>query len=440
MKNQLIFCCIFLIKFHLSFGQNITISGKIIDKTNKDPVFGAYILINNEQIGITDDLGRYEFSLATITTNDSICVSHLVYGKNYYAISDFKSSNTIELTSKVNILEEVVVHNGLKDDNITLELSRANYQKNLNTSNYWSGINLKQLTKYKDTAQSYLEVEGHIFMVGDLKKNPFGFGFIIPKEVRRTKESKFLQDVYKENNQKNGLLQNIGREWISVLLDYNFFKLIHPLSKQGKNKFIFKLNGTQWINNNEYYVLEYKQAKRIKLKTRYLKNMYGQIWINKEDNFIFKETTYFDFENLNSSNFTIFYKRIKNKIYPYKMTHNVFKHKSKNINVKSVYEFKNINTEERDNYRKLYGVYDQAAVFKDINYNKQYWSKYNLKDNPFQKDIECLSGKKNLDLMFKEGAESDIYNRNHPVYNYIKSKISDYKKVETILKKDLNLK
>ncbi|MDY7396720.1 hypothetical protein UMM65_15840 [Aureibaculum sp. 2210JD6-5] len=444
MKIKIIFFCIGLLNFNLSHSQKTAITGRILDAKNNDPVFGAYISVNTNQVAISDDLGNYQFMLTTINPTDSVCISHIAYGKNYYKLSDFKNRKKFELTSKINLLDEVIVHNNLSDDAPILKSARTNFDKLRIKSNYWSGLNLKQVTKYKDTAQSYLEVVGHVFMVGSDEKNPFVFGFIIPSEVRRTKESKSLQEISRNFNSKRGMLQSIGHEWTNVLLNYKFFELAHPLSKRGRNKFVIRSEKTEWIDNNEYYVLEYKQVKKLKLKTRYLKNMYGKIWIDKIDNSIFKETTYFDFENISSQNFSIFYKKIKDHVYPYKAVSNVFHHNYSHFkagfNVKSIFSFYNIDVKERENYRKLYGLYQMDAFFTKIDYNKPFWDKYNLSNNPMSKDIEYLSHKKDLDTLFSEGATSEIYIKKHPLYGYLQSKMPQFKAIENLMKKDLKLK
>ncbi|WP_457615781.1 TonB-dependent receptor domain-containing protein [Lutibacter sp.] len=107
MNNKTVFASLVLVfVVALSYAQEITIVGKVIDNITKEPIFGATILIENTQRGTTtNELG--EFTLKNIKTSDYILVSFIGY--KHQKIKANQKKYVIFLKSEENRLEEVVV-------------------------------------------------------------------------------------------------------------------------------------------------------------------------------------------------------------------------------------------------------------------------------------------------------------------------------------------
>src|SRR5260221_2164347 len=97
--------------------QQITITGKVIDRQTKEPLPYASINIANKPIGsITNDQGEFDFHIPHNLRNDIMAVNMLGY-KTYEAPVWSLISSTaivIEMQAAAVLLQEVVITDSLK--------------------------------------------------------------------------------------------------------------------------------------------------------------------------------------------------------------------------------------------------------------------------------------------------------------------------------------
>ncbi|MFK7950445.1 MAG: carboxypeptidase-like regulatory domain-containing protein [Saprospiraceae bacterium] len=91
MKNIILLSCFALFPIFL-FGQNVPISGQIIEENNKAAIAYANIGILNRNIGtVTDDNGFFKFELsAEVKETDTVKISMIGYDSRIFTVVDFR--------------------------------------------------------------------------------------------------------------------------------------------------------------------------------------------------------------------------------------------------------------------------------------------------------------------------------------------------------------
>jgi hypothetical protein len=129
-KRSFVFILFWLICSSLA-AQNITISGKVVDRATKEALPFASVYIKDKAIGtITNLNGEFDFHISQAYRNEIFVVSNLGYS-NYESPVWAVASNsplTIELNPFPILLDEVVVKDSLTGGDIfRLALSRIRY-------------------------------------------------------------------------------------------------------------------------------------------------------------------------------------------------------------------------------------------------------------------------------------------------------------------------
>jgi hypothetical protein len=107
MKKQLLFLT-FLLYATILLSQNI--KGIVIDKNTEEPVIGAHIYFNeNDIITVSDVLGKFSFSASKNSVNKSFFVSHINYGVREVVINDSSDIYEVFFSEKREMLESVVI-------------------------------------------------------------------------------------------------------------------------------------------------------------------------------------------------------------------------------------------------------------------------------------------------------------------------------------------
>ncbi|EPR69902.1 hypothetical protein ADIWIN_3974 [Winogradskyella psychrotolerans RS-3] len=219
----------------LLFSQNIKITGIVIDEYSKEPISDVLIIVDNEILTYTDFEGKYIIELSSQMEKD-IVFSHISYQTKSHNLISLLDNSKIYLLGKNNQLDEVVISVSKMPTKEILELSRKNYKNQIRNEPYWSSVNLKQVSKLKDSVPSYLEVDGNLFALGD-DRDVWNWPILVPQESRRTKEN-FYESNKGTTTLKDGNIpySHFGLEIFnsSFLLNYRFFENGHPLSKRGK--------------------------------------------------------------------------------------------------------------------------------------------------------------------------------------------------------------
>ena len=115
-KKILFYILLFAIGIKAFAQDNLTISGKLTDKENGDPLIFASIGIKGKPIGtISNSLGEFDFHFPAAYRNDVMVVSMMGY-ENYEAPIRYllnKDTVVIPLNKAVKVLDEVVISDTL---------------------------------------------------------------------------------------------------------------------------------------------------------------------------------------------------------------------------------------------------------------------------------------------------------------------------------------
>ena len=101
-----------LFPFLLSNAQNDrkTITGKILNKENNEPIAFASIYLKGLRVGTTsNEEGDFIFHFSSLNGHETISISSIGYESIEKNISDFIPNQTIFLSSKITVLDEVVI-------------------------------------------------------------------------------------------------------------------------------------------------------------------------------------------------------------------------------------------------------------------------------------------------------------------------------------------
>ena len=130
--------CFFILSFILStsfiFSQNyFTLTGKILNKTNKRPVSYAHVGIPEKGIGTTTGHdGSFEFKVPNIYSNSTMIVSFMGYKTFKKPITEFKNGSNIFIEPSSTELIEVVVMEETRVEDI-IKRAVNNIPKNYST-------------------------------------------------------------------------------------------------------------------------------------------------------------------------------------------------------------------------------------------------------------------------------------------------------------------
>ncbi|WP_458626397.1 carboxypeptidase-like regulatory domain-containing protein [Winogradskyella sp. PC D3.3] len=397
----------------LLFSQNIKITGSVFDEYSKAPLSDVLIIVDNEILTYTNIEGKYIIELPS-QLEKNIVFSHISYQTKLYKLNSLISNSEVNLFSKNNELEEVVISVNKIQKKEILKLARTNYKNQVRKEPYWSSVNLKQISKLKDSFPSYIEVDGNLFSLGD-DPDVWNWPILVPEESRRTEENfyklKKENTILKEGNQA---YTHFGLEIFNsgFLLNYRFFENGHPLNKRGSSLYKFTLEDTIELNNDECYVINYETKKPdVNIKGRKFYYIRGQIIVTKE-NFTLKKVTSLFRRYRNKKKgidviFTINYNQIENIIYPKDISYKLMFSK---IQSKGILNFKNINITERENYRNSISSNRFLFRFSQVynNYNSSYWKNKDLIDDFLSNELNTLFKNKDTNKLFLNGIKQKL--------------------------------
>jgi len=422
---------------------------EVIDQRTGNPIFGAHFIVKDKIIGVSDDVGMSELDFRTINEKDSICVSHIAYDEKCYALREFVRNTVVELTATRTILDEIIISSNkkeIKKVRSILRNAKKRYKAIHNNRFYWSEIHSQKLTTYNKQPQHYMEFFGHAFMAPKKVQSIWKYGFMIPKEVRRTKEANAIKEI--PSNQKyierTGILEVSVYNGHGLFWYLKVFEQIYPLDKK-HGRYTIKLVDEEFIDGQEYYVFDYKRSSRFVVGTRAFLNIYGTFWVNKENFDLKKITMNYDFESMNTLSLNVDYILKDNRLYFSKIQGNEFYYPKRSVDRKdkviSSYSlnYTNINTQERDNYLKSAGDLQSFCCEKFL-YHADFWKNYPLSENKYLEEISMLKGNRSIDELFTEGANTPVYDTNHSsIKTLYKYKEKTWKNGLKLLQSDLKL-
>jgi flagellar basal body-associated protein FliL len=406
---------ILLILFaQLLTAQNTSYSGTLINKETQKPIFGATISVNNRMITFSDEAGKFQFEFAKAKKDSYVQIAHQSYETDSILLKKLvKKEVTIRLVEKFENLDEIVIKASL---DLTKKEIVKRAVKTFGESNrkksYWSSINYKQTLLHQGTAQAYYEMEGHALMVGE-NNYIFSKPLVIPDQIRRTREHQQVTNLMKWEANKDHLKVShfIAR---GNLISFRCFEVFHPLRKNKKRLFDFKIEKIEEINDRKYYVIHYKAKNRI-YENRRFNRVNGQLWIDKEDFTLYKSTVGFDFDRIHYEYLQVQYEQYDGVIYPVEIYNEEYRYKNNknqdisNVIIKRLSTFDTIDFEERGHYKGL-DLFMAGYITADV-YNQDYWAQRPIDNESFESDVSEIIGKEDWHAHFASGAKEIQYQK-----------------------------
>ena len=106
MISKILFIGFFLTAF-ISLGQNIDVTGKVIEDSSNEPLPGVNVIIKNTNVGVTTDFDG-NFNLGGVPINSVLVFSSLGYQESEFTVINDQAIN-IKLIVDMATLEEVVI-------------------------------------------------------------------------------------------------------------------------------------------------------------------------------------------------------------------------------------------------------------------------------------------------------------------------------------------
>ena len=438
LKNYTLLIVTFLAQY--SFCQESLIIN-VVDQDSENPIYGAALTVNDTLINFSDENGKLEIDSKYFNKadDDQYCFTHMSYGTKCLTFNEVKALGKINLQYHLNELDEVVLNINSENHSYKEILKKAKkyFKESSNKGSYWSKINLKEVNFMYNEPQSYLEIEGSIFMNFDYSlKTMFWSDFLLPKQVRRIEESTLLKTNDLDFKRKKGIIQNsVHFAGNDLFFAYRTYLKLHPFGNKS-NKYLINFLDEEIIDGNNYYVLEYSRNENVNIKGRGFSKNYGKIWLNKADFSIFKEQISFHFENLKSFTMAIDHITYDNKNFPIKIKSTSYSSNvEKSVSIKSVLTFKEIDPNPRDFIEDSgTGI---SFLYNEYPYNKNYWNIKSRNINSFENEIMALVGTGNRDEIFTKGNLSPIYETENKISKYWYSLNEDkWKFINKLFEKD----
>ncbi|GAA4275426.1 carboxypeptidase-like regulatory domain-containing protein [Aquimarina mytili] len=138
-----------------------TITGKILDITNNEPIAFASIYLKGQSIGTTsNEEGKFIFHISNFKDANTIVISSLGYGSVEKRIGDFTTNQNIFLSTQIKSLDEVVIKTTKKKKLTAKQIVKKAYQeinKNYPNQPYILEGFVRDLQKEDSTYVEYLE-------------------------------------------------------------------------------------------------------------------------------------------------------------------------------------------------------------------------------------------------------------------------------------------
>lgn len=395
---------ILLIFFGLSFwgfSQNITISGKVVDKETLEPLSFASIGVKGKSIGtITNLSGEFDFHVPNEMRNDFLIVNMLGYKTFEAPIWTFGEikSLIIEMEKSPFVLEEVVVSDSLNGGDI-LQIALSRIEENYPMTPFLMFGFYRDLKKVGGTYISLLEAAVKIYDE-DYKE---------PRNKNKLRERVALQEVrrsigygsrfttyFDQDNLLEVLLLHNSVRYRHFPYDQSFFDQISRKKDSyydGQEIYILSHEGdynlTVHIEKSTYAIIHIEYEERGNDQLSKKRGMVSKLVSTKRIN---------DFKRFDGK-YYVNYIAVDSKVNWYdKETEELRFETELNQSLLINQVLPNAVGRIRSNQKmKSYGL-----QFQDPPYNKEFWDNYNLiKESPLdRKIIEDLEKHGPLDKQF----------------------------------------
>ncbi len=383
---------LFLSAHFSGWSQGLTISAKVLDKENNEPLGYASIGLKSIAIGtISNEQGEFDFHMPSEYRNEVMVISMLGY-KNFEAPvwSMITESQVIKLEKSPIILEEVIVSDTLTGEDI-MEIALSRIEKNYPMQSFRMDGFYRDVKKIGGIHISLLEAAVRIYDDNYAEpRNKYKLRERVRLiEVRQSLgyESKFTTYFDQENLLEDLLLHNNIR--------YRHFE-------DGKNIFSSMIREkNSFYDEHETYVISYHGDYFLKLyidkedfSIIHLESQQGmdQDYLGKRKNLVSKFAGIkkkLDFRKFQGKMYPSFMS-ITSKINWYDSETEVLKFETELFQQLLINKI-TPNTKER--IKSTEKMRNYGLQFQDQPYNKQFWDNYNLiKETPLDtkilKDLE----------------------------------------------------
>jgi len=401
MKASLIFCLAFLAQ--IAYSQQITVTGKVVDITTKEPLPFASIGIIGKPIGlISNEQGEFDFHIPSEMRNDILVITMLGYKTFEGPVWSLISSEpvTIELHAGAIMLKEVVIVDSLKAGEI-MRLALSRIESNYPMVPFQLEGFYRDIKKLGGTYISLLEAAVKIYDENYYApRNKFKLRERVAlQEVRRSigYSSKFT-DFFDKDNLLEDLLLNNNVRYRQFPEDEIFFKsLKFEDDTQYNGRDVFVISHTQdyllrvFIDKETYGIihLEYVNDHQAELeKKRGLESRFVKI----------KRTI--DFKLFEGKLF-LNYLTVTSQVNWYDSETGKLRFEAE---LERMLLINNIHSKSPERISLSRKMKSYGLQYQDQPYNKQFWDSYNLiKETPLdRKIVEDLEKEVPLEKQFRQ--------------------------------------
>lgn len=401
MKMTLVICGLWLV--FAAQGQQITITGKVVDQATKEPLPYASIGITGRPLGVISNVqGEFDFHIPGDMRNDILVVSMLGYKTFEAPVWSLISDNpiTIEMPAGSIMLKEVVITDSLKAGEI-LRLAISKIESNYPMEPFQLDGFYRDVKKLGGTYISLLEAAVKIYDENYVApRNKFKLRERVAlQEVRRSLgySSKFTA-FFDNDNLLEDLLLNNNIRYRQFPEEDLFFKSL-------------ELEDDTYFNGREVFVVSYTNDYLLRVYID--KETYGIIHLEYENNHqaelekrrgleskFVKIKRVIDFKFFEGKLF-LNYLHVTSQVNWYDSETGKLKFEAeleRQLLINHIYP----NSKDRIPLTRKMRSY--GLQYQDQPYNKQFWDNYNvIKETPLNKKIvEDLEREAPLEKQFKD--------------------------------------
>jgi hypothetical protein len=275
----------FLFIHSFLFSQNYTVSGKVIDSQNREPLAFVNILINKDIHVTQSDIDGF-FNISFPAKIDSLHLSYVGYENHTYKVNAKTKNIVIELKRKQIQLNEVVVFPGENPAHRIIRKMIENKDKNnpekLGSFSYTSYNKMIFSAKLDSVKNDTAKVDSDLVKA----KSFFDKQYLFLMES--VTERKFM---YPDRNSEkliaskvSGFKDPLFALLVTQMQSFSFYKdlikigdknYIAPVTKSSIDKYFFLIEDTLYQGNDTVYVISYKPH-----KNRNFDGLKGLLYIN----------------------------------------------------------------------------------------------------------------------------------------------------------------
>lgn len=372
----------------MGVAQNITVSGRVVDRESREPLPFASVWIKDKTIGtITNEQGEFDFHIPAEYRNEILVISMLGYGNFESPVWSMISSTpaVIEMNVSAIVLQEVLIKDSLSGGDI-LRLALSHIPKNYPMKPFLMEGFYRDVKKVGGTYISLLEAAVEIY----------DKGYEAPRNKYKLREGVRLLEVRKSIGYESKFTSFFDQD--NLLEDLLLHNNIRYRQIEEREEMYASMNREKnsYYNGHEIYVISHVHDYFLKIFVdKYDYSIVHLEWEASTSNEIVgrKKNMVSRFAGLHK---TIDFKRVDNKMFVnfISITSKVNWHDMETNELKFETElFQQLlinkvtpNTEQR--IGSVEKMRNYGLQYQDLPYNKKFWDHYNvIKETPLDKKI-----------------------------------------------------